>query len=57
MIADLKAYPQMKESGVPWLGEVPEHWEVLPLGRLMIQRKEKNDPIVAFQRKVDRFRK
>ena len=30
MIADLKPYPEMKDSGVPWLGEVPEHWEVLP---------------------------
>ena len=28
MIADLKPYPAMKDSGVPWLGEVPEHWEV-----------------------------
>jgi type I restriction enzyme S subunit len=26
----LKPYPAMKDSGVPWLGEVPEHWEVLP---------------------------
>ena len=28
MIADLKPYPAMKDSGVPWLGEVPEHWDV-----------------------------
>lgn len=28
MITDLKPYPAMKDSGVPWLGEVPEHWEV-----------------------------
>ncbi len=28
MIAGLKPYPAMKHSGVPWLGEVPEHWEV-----------------------------
>ena len=28
MIAALKPYPVMKDSGVPWLGEVPEHWEV-----------------------------
>jgi len=28
MIHDLKPYPAMKDSGVPWLGEVPEHWEV-----------------------------
>lgn len=26
--AHLKPYPAMKDSGVPWLGEVPEHWEV-----------------------------
>ncbi len=28
MITNLKPYPAMKDSGVPWLGEVPEHWEV-----------------------------
>ena len=27
----LKPYPAMKDSGLPWLGEVPEHWDVLPL--------------------------
>ena len=26
MIADLQPYPAMKDSGVPWLGEVPAHW-------------------------------
>ncbi|MEN8259848.1 MAG: hypothetical protein ABFS02_04545 [Pseudomonadota bacterium] len=28
MITGLKPYPRMKDSGVAWLGEVPEHWEV-----------------------------
>jgi len=28
VIDGLKPYPAMKDSGVPWLGEVPEHWEV-----------------------------
>lgn len=28
MIHDLRPYPAMKDSGVPWLGQVPEHWEV-----------------------------
>ncbi len=28
MIADLKPYPEYKESGLPWLGQVPGHWEV-----------------------------
>lgn len=30
MITKLKPYPAYKDSGVPWLGEVPEHWVVLP---------------------------
>ncbi len=28
MIDGLKPYPAYKDSGVPWLGEVPEHWKV-----------------------------
>jgi len=30
---------------VVWLGDVPEHWEVSPLSRVLMQRKEKNDPV------------
>lgn len=28
MIHNLKPYPAYKDSGVPWLGKVPEHWEI-----------------------------
>lgn len=28
MIAALKPYPKYKDSGVPWLGDVPEHWGI-----------------------------
>ena len=42
MIADLKPYPAMKDSGVPWLGEVPEHWDVRRLGALLSERGETN---------------
>jgi type I restriction enzyme, S subunit len=28
MIDGLTPYRAMKESGVPWLGEVPAHWDV-----------------------------
>ena len=35
MTADLKPYPAMKDSGVEWLGEVPEHWEVNALRRML----------------------
>ena len=34
MITDLKPYPAMKDTGVEWLGQVPEHWEVRQLGRI-----------------------
>ena len=27
MIADLKPYDEYKDSGLPWLGQVPSHWE------------------------------
>lgn len=40
MITKLKPYPAYKESGMPWLGQVPEHWEVLP-GRAVF--REIND--------------
>lgn len=27
----------MKDSGLPWLGEIPGHWNIIPLGRLAKQ--------------------
>jgi len=44
VIAELKPYPAMKDSGVPWLGEVPEHWEVEPNRALFEEVKERNCP-------------
>ena len=35
MITDLKPYPSMKDSGVEWLEEVPEHWKVRRLKLLV----------------------
>lgn len=32
-----KAYPSYRPSGVEWLGEIPEHWEVLKLKHLCIR--------------------
>lgn len=34
-------YPKYKPSGVEWLGEVPEHWELRRLGFLADERREK----------------
>lgn len=28
MIGELKPYPEMKDSGVEWLGKVPAHWDI-----------------------------
>jgi len=44
MIADLKPYSAMKDSGVEWLGQVPEHWEVLPNRALFSEVKDQNYP-------------
>jgi type I restriction enzyme, S subunit len=35
MIADLKPYAEYKESGLPWLGPVPKHWELRRLRHLI----------------------
>lgn len=42
MIHDLRPYPAMKDSGVPWLGQVPEHWEIRKVKWLFDTRKEMN---------------
>ena len=28
MIANLQPYPEYKESGLPWLGKLPAHWDI-----------------------------
>jgi len=38
MIVGLEAYPAMKDSGVPWLGEVPEHWGIRRFKYLLRER-------------------
>ncbi|WP_135568228.1 restriction endonuclease subunit S [Solemya elarraichensis gill symbiont] len=32
---------EMKDSGVPWIGLVPEHWEVVPSTWLFVESKER----------------
>ena len=31
----MKRYAKYKDSGIPWIGEVPEHWESATLRRLL----------------------
>jgi type I restriction enzyme S subunit len=42
VIADLKPYPAYKDSGTPWLGQVPENWETLPALAAFRPRQVKN---------------
>ena len=35
----------MKDSGVEWIGEIPEHWEVVSLGRLITNIQQGWSPI------------
>ena len=45
-------YPAYKPSGMDWLGEVPEHWEVLPLkrrSRLLTEKTECRDNPIALE--------
>ncbi|MGB3182221.1 MAG: restriction endonuclease subunit S [Cyclobacteriaceae bacterium] len=34
-------YPAYQDSGVEWLGEIPEHWELTRLGTRFFERREK----------------
>lgn len=38
----LPRYPEYKDSGVAWLGEVPGHWEVKPFYSVAAEREESN---------------
>ena len=58
MIEELKAYKQsviteavtkglnpnapMRNSGIDWIGEIPEHWEVIRIKHLLNERKERS---------------
>jgi len=44
MIADLKPYAEYKESGLPWLGDVPAHWSLLPNRVLFVELKDRDHP-------------
>lgn len=42
---DFKQYPNYKDSGVEWLGEVPEHWQVSSIKHLSSIRTGNKDSI------------
>jgi type I restriction enzyme, S subunit len=40
MIDGLKPYPEYKESGLPWVGKFPAHWELIPNRALMQEQRK-----------------
>ena len=44
MIDRLGPYPTCKPSSIKWLGDVPEHWEVLPNRAIFAEVNERNCP-------------
>lgn len=37
-----------KDSGIEWLGEIPEHWEIKPLKAVFNQRNEQNTNLKLY---------
>jgi len=66
MIKELKAYKQsiiteavtkglnpnvpMKNSGIDWIGEIPEYWKLEPIKYCFGRRSEKNSPVKTEER-------
>src|SRR5690606_2446729 len=42
MITELNPYPAYKDSGVPWLRAVPEHWTVQRIKTLFREKDERS---------------
>ena len=61
MIADLKPYPAYQDSGVEWLGEVPEHWRVAALrhrysqclGKMLDSKRVVGNHLLPYLRNTD----
>jgi len=44
----MKRYPEYKDSGVEWIGEMPRHWEVLKTKHISSSNPSKNNPKTTF---------
>ncbi len=40
----MKRYSEYKDSGVKWIGEIPEHWKIMRLRAYLSMYSEKNHP-------------
>jgi type I restriction enzyme S subunit len=41
---------KFKDSGVEWIGEIPEHWEIETFKNVLNERNQRNIPIVSKER-------
>ncbi|XYX40537.1 restriction endonuclease subunit S [Candidatus Erwinia dacicola] len=44
-MSEYRAYPAYKDSGVEWIGQVPEHWKVVRVKRLASLRNERRNDV------------
>jgi len=44
----------MKDSGIEWLGEIPEHWEVGPVKRFFVSHNPRRVPLSGEERSEGR---
>lgn len=49
MIDGLRPYQKYRESGIPWLKKVPEHWEIAPGLAAFSEKQEKNSGLKEKQ--------
>lgn len=40
----------MKDSGIEWIGEIPQEWKLIPFRYVLKERNEKNSPIKSYER-------
>lgn len=40
----------MKDSGIEWIGEIPEEWNLIPFRHILKERQEKNSPVKTEER-------
>lgn len=45
----MKPYPKYKDSGIVWLGKIPEHWDIKPGLSIFTEKKIKNIGLVEKQ--------
>ena len=57
MKSRFKPYPEYKDSGVEWLGEIPEGWDMKRLKYLLTLSTEKNKKNRLNQIKISLYYK